>query len=213
VAYGRVYIGSTNGAVYSFAATNGKLAWRKQTGAFVYASPAVGAVAGGPPTVWIGSYNGTFYALDARSGATRWSRDLGAKISGSASVIGDLVFVSAIGSKSSWALGANTGTTLWKTRRGAFHPAISDGRRIYFNGYSSLFGLDPQGVSYSRRSAQASRHSARQRAVDRRVARHRRYLKRVCARIQRNPRRQKVRLKAHHCYAYYAAVARARKQR
>ena len=144
VAYGRVYIGSTNGAVYSFAANDGTLAWRRETGAYVYASPAVGAVGGGPPTVWIGSYSGAFYALDARSGDVRWSRALGGAISGSASVLGDLVFVSAIGTTSSWALGANTGRTYWKTRRGAFNAAIGDGHRIYFNGYSSLFGLDPR---------------------------------------------------------------------
>ena len=42
------------------------------------------------------------------------------------------------GTKSSWALGAGTGATVWKTGRGAFNPVISDGRRIYFNGYSPL---------------------------------------------------------------------------
>lgn len=151
VAYGRVYIGNTDGNVYSFASSNGKLAWRTGTGDYVYASPAVGEVAGGPPTVWLGSYDGTFYALNAKSGQKRWTRKLGSKISGSASVIGDLVFVSDLGKKSTWALGANTGKTLWKTGRGAFNPVISDGRRIYFNGYSSIFGLDPSGVRFRRR--------------------------------------------------------------
>lgn len=150
VAYGRVYIGNTDGNVYSFSSRNGKLAWRTGTGDYVYASPAVGEVAGGPPTVWLGSYDGTFYALDAKTGAKRWTRRLGSKISGSASVIGDLVFFSDLGKKSSWALGANTGKTVWKTRRGAFNPAISDGRRIYFNGYSSIFGLDPRGTRFRR---------------------------------------------------------------
>jgi outer membrane protein assembly factor BamB len=151
VAYGRVYVGNTDGNVYSFSSRNGKLAWRTGTGDYVYGGPAVGEVAGGPPTVWVGSYDGTFYALDAKTGAKRWTRRLGSKISGSASVIGDLVFVSDLGRKSTWALGANTGTTLWKTRRGAFNPVISDGRRIYFNGYSSLFGMDPKGVRFRRR--------------------------------------------------------------
>ncbi|MBJ7329393.1 MAG: PQQ-binding-like beta-propeller repeat protein [Solirubrobacteraceae bacterium] len=150
IAYGRVYIGNVDGNVYSFSSRDGKLAWRTGTGDYVYASPAVGQVAGGPPTVWIGSYDGKFYALNARTGGKRWTRSLGRKISGSASVIGDLVFVSDLGTKSSWALGANTGKTVWKTHRGAFNPAISDGRRIYFNGYSSLFGLDPSGVHFRR---------------------------------------------------------------
>lgn len=151
VAYGRVYVGNTDGNVYSFSSRNGKLAWRTGTGDYVYGGPAVGEVAGGPPTVWVGSYDGTFYALNAKTGEKRWTRRLGSKISGSASVIGDLVFVSDLGRKSTWALGANTGATVWKTRRGAFNPAISDGRRIYFNGYSSLFGLDPRGVRFRRR--------------------------------------------------------------
>lgn len=151
VAYGRVYVGNTDGNVYSFSSRNGALAWRTGTGDYVYGGPAVGEVAGGPPTVWVGSYDGSFYALNAKTGRKRWQRRLGTKISGSASVIGDLVFVSDLGRKSTWALGANTGKTLWKTRRGAFNPAISDGRRIYFNGYSSLFGLTPKGVRYRRR--------------------------------------------------------------
>jgi hypothetical protein len=145
----------------------------------------------------------------------RWSRDLGSKISGSASVIGDLVFVSSIGLKSSWALGVNTGTTIWKTRRGAFHPAISDGRRIYFNGYSSLFGLDPKGVRFSTRRAHATRVAARERAVGRRVARHRRYLERVCrsASRERDAGYRQRRLKKHKCYAYWASVSEARRKR
>jgi outer membrane protein assembly factor BamB len=151
VQYGRVYIGSTDGAVYSFSARNGQLAWRRSTGGYVYGSPAVGTPPGGRPTVFVGSYDGTFYALDARTGQPRWTRRLGRKISGSATVVGDLVFVSDLGTKSTWALGTGTGATVWKTGRGAFNPTISDGRRIYFNGYSSLFALDPRGVRYDRR--------------------------------------------------------------
>jgi outer membrane protein assembly factor BamB len=176
VAYGRVYIGSTNGDVYSFSAVSGKLAWRKSTGGYVYASPAVGQVGGGRPTVYIGSYDGRFYALDARSGQTRWVRRLGSKISGAATIIGDLVFVSDLDKRTTWALGARTGRTAWKTRRGGFNPAISDGRRIYFTGLTSLFALDPVGRPFGGRSTSAAekRRAAaakRRRAADRRAAR------------------------------------------
>jgi outer membrane protein assembly factor BamB len=169
VQYGRVYIGSTNGDIYSFSAVSGKLAWRKHTGGFVYASPAVGQVGGGRPTVYVGSYDGRFYALDARSGATRWSRALGSKISGAATIIGDLVFVSDLGSRTTWALGAGTGRTAWKTHRGGFNPAISDGRRIYFTGFTSLFALDPVGRPFAPNST--SKAAAKQRARNRRAAR------------------------------------------
>ena len=152
VAYGRVYIGSTNGDVYSFAAANGKLAWRKRTGNYVYASPAVGKVGSGPATVYVGSYDGGFYALDARSGKPRWVRKLGKKISGAATIVGDLVFVSDLDLHTTWALGAHTGATVWKTRRGGFNPVISDGRRIYFAGFSSLFALDDKSAPFDPRS-------------------------------------------------------------
>ena len=81
-AYGRVYIGSLDGFVYSFAASNGKLAWRHKTGSYVYSSPAVASVPGAGPTVYIGSYDGRLYAFDARSGRVRWTHDAGGKISG-----------------------------------------------------------------------------------------------------------------------------------
>lgn len=151
VAYGRVYAGATNGAVYSLSARTGAVAWRKHTGNYVYASPAVGAVAGGPPTVWIGSYNGSLYALDARSGSVRWSRHLGGKLSGSPTVVGDLVFQSSFDRRTTWAVGANTGRVLWKRDRGAFTAVVSDGRRIYFNGYGTLYALDPRGRRFANR--------------------------------------------------------------
>lgn len=194
VQYGRVYIGSTNGSVYSFSTADGKLAWRKSTGDFVYGSPAVGRV-GGRPTVYIGSYSGRFYALDARNGKVRWSRSLGSKISGGATIIGDLVWVSDLGKKSTWALDGRTGKTVYKTRRGAFHPAISDGRRIYFSGYSSLFALDPKDRPFdARKSAIARAKFERSEKIRRRAAlrkqRHR-YL--VKARHERYLREQRLR--------------------
>lgn len=182
VAYGRVYIGSTNGSVYSFSSSNGKLAWAKKTRGFVYASPAVGRVGKGRPTVYIGSYDGRFYALDARSGRPRWVRHLGQKISGTATIIGDIVFVTDLDKRTTWALGTGTGKTLWKTRRGAFHPAISDGRRVYFTAYSSLFALDPKGRPFggrrtARRVAREKRAEKRRKAAERAAARRKRQRK------------------------------------
>lgn len=194
VSYGRVYIGSTNGNVYSFSTADGKLAWRKSLGKFVYASPAVGRV-GGRPTVYIGSYSGKFYALDARSGSVRWKRSLGTKISGGATIIGDLVWVSDLGKKTSWALGGRTGKTIYKTRRGAFHPAISDGRRIYFSGYSSLFALDPVSRPFdTRKSSIARARRDRKEKVRRRKAlRQQRYRELIKARHQRYLRAKRLR--------------------
>jgi outer membrane protein assembly factor BamB len=222
VSYGRVYIGSTNGDVFSFSATDGKLAWRKRTGDYVYASPAVGRVGNGPPTVYVGSYDGHFYALDARSGRPRWVRWIGKKISGAAAIVGDLVFVSDLAKKTTWALGTSTGQTVWKTRRGGFNPVISDGRRIYFAGFTSLFALDHASRPFdpharkrtparaARSARQQAARSARGRAASARRARHERDLR--AARKLRSERRARGQRRAR-AARRARAVARARARR
>ncbi len=141
VAYGRVYIGNTDGNVYSFSSDNGRLAWRHHTGSYVYASPAVAQVPGGRPTVYIGSYDGNFYALHARDGHVLWTHRAGGKISGGATVIGDIVYFSNLSAKSTTGLGARTGRKVFYMGRGAFNPAVSDGRMLFITGFSSLYGL------------------------------------------------------------------------
>ena len=135
-----------------FAASNGKLAWRHKTGNYVYSSPAVASVPGAGPTVYIGSYDGRLYAFDARSGRVRWTHNAGGKISGAPVVVGDLVFYSNLSRRSSAAVGAVTGKLVWATGRGAFNPIISDGRRLYFLGYSSLFMLSSPRQARARRA-------------------------------------------------------------
>lgn len=202
VKYGRVYLGATNGAVYSLSARTGAVAWRKQTGAFVYASPAVGAVAGGGPTVWIGSYNGNLYGLDARTGSVRWSKPLGGKLSGSPTVIGDLVFQSSFDRRTTWAVGANTGRILWKKNRGAFTAAISDGRRIYFNGYGTLYAMDPRGRRFSNRPLPGNAPSkvrAKQRRAEAKRQKQRNEKRRAAQRRARAAARKRAAAKRRFC--------------
>src|SRR5207245_1553066 len=98
--------GNTDGRVYSFAAGTGQLAWATGTGAYVYASAAVADLPGIGPTVFLGSYDGNFYAFDARSGAVRWSHPSGGRISGAATIVGDVVYYSVLGTKTT--VGLNT---------------------------------------------------------------------------------------------------------
>ena len=109
VAYGRVYIGNTDSNVYSFSAASGKLAWRTGTGGYVYASAAVAQVPGGKPTVYVGSYDARFYALDAKSGKVRWKHKAPGRISGAATVVGDIVYFGDLKSRTTTGLGARTG--------------------------------------------------------------------------------------------------------
>jgi outer membrane protein assembly factor BamB len=186
VAFGRVYIGNTDGKMYSFSSATGKLAWTKSTGGYVYASPAVAQVPGSKPTVYFGSYDGTFYALDARNGKVRWTHRSGGKLSGGATVIGDIVYFSDLSRKSTVALGARTGRRIWSIRRGAFNPVVSDGRTIFLTGYSQLYAMRPMSVERAAARAKAER----KRRVERREKRAERRKKRAERRKERAERRR-----------------------
>jgi outer membrane protein assembly factor BamB len=143
VAYGRVFLGNTDGRIYSYDARTGALDWAYQTGAYVYASPAVVDAPGLGPTIYVGSYDGSFYALNARTGSVDWSYDAGGKISGSATILGDIVYFSDLGTHATYGLGISTGRVVFRADTGAFDPVISDGERLYLTGYSALYALAP----------------------------------------------------------------------
>jgi outer membrane protein assembly factor BamB len=153
VAFGRVYLGNTDGRVYSFAASSGKLAWATSTGAYVYASPAVAVTPGLGPTVYIGSYDGSFYAFDARSGAKRWSYGTGNRISGSATIVRNVVYFSNLGANDTFGLNARTGKKVFGWPDGAFNPVVADRRAVYLAGYGNLYELLPKRATPAWRKA------------------------------------------------------------
>jgi outer membrane protein assembly factor BamB len=169
VAFGRVYIGNTDGFVYSFAAHTGQLAWSRETGDYVYASPAVADLPGIGPTVYIGSYSGEFFALNAASGAVRWEHPAGGRISGSASVIGDVVYYSDLGTKTTTGLDARTGRVVFSFHDGAFTPAIADYGALYLDGYDTLYELVPR---RSRQAAADARNRSPSSSANRRGRSH-----------------------------------------
>jgi outer membrane protein assembly factor BamB len=143
VAFGRVYMGNTDGRVYSFAAHSGRLAWATGTSAYVYASAAVADPPGLGPTIFLGSYDGNFYAFNAQSGSIRWSHRVGGRISGSATVINNVVYFSDLGSKTTIGLDVHNGHTVFRFPDGAFNPVIADPHTIYMAGYSKLYQMLP----------------------------------------------------------------------
>ena len=161
VAYGRVYAGNTDGRVYSFAASSGRLAWTRSLGSYVYAAPAVAKIKGLAPAVFIGDYAGGFYALAAQSGRVLWRHQGGAKISGAASVIGNIVYYSSLSARNTVGLSARTGREVWRFNRGGFNPAISDGKRLFVTGYASVYAFEPRRAR--RRSERQARRSRRAR--------------------------------------------------
>jgi outer membrane protein assembly factor BamB len=143
VVYGRVFLGNTDGRVYAYDAASGKLDWAVQTGAYVYASPAVTNAPGRGPTIYVGSYDGTFYALNARSGHIEWEYHAGGPISGSATIVGNVVYFADLAMRT-YGLGISTGKVVFEMNTGKFDPVISDGQDIYLTGYTGLYALAPR---------------------------------------------------------------------
>ena len=70
MAYGRVYIGTTDGTMYAYGQKSGRLLWARPLGSYIYSSAAVY-----DSKVYAGTYDGKFFALDAATGDVRWQRD------------------------------------------------------------------------------------------------------------------------------------------
>src|SRR6266516_3910562 len=138
VAYDRVYIGATDGKMYSYGATSGKLRWSHGTGGYVYASPAVWN-----RRVFSGSYNGDFYCFDAATGDVFWKFKSNGPISGSAVVINGIVYFATLKGWS-YGLDAKTGKPRWVFRRGRYASVVTDRRRLYLAAYSRVFALAPK---------------------------------------------------------------------
>jgi outer membrane protein assembly factor BamB len=166
VIYGRVFLGNTDGRVYAYDASSGRLDWAVQTGAYVYSSPAVTDAPGIGPTVYVGSYDGTFRAIDARSGHVSWTFNAHGRISGSATIIGDIVYFSDLATHRTYGLGISTGRVAFKAHTGAFDPVVADDSDMFLTGVSGLYELAP--VSSPAHSAPQARAHAKAKSGPRR---------------------------------------------
>jgi outer membrane protein assembly factor BamB len=151
VAFGRVYAGNNDDRVYSFDLKDGTLAWSYSTGGYAYSGPAVASTGHSPPTVYIGSFDGNVYALNARNGSVRWSRSAGGQVVGSLSAVGEIVYVAEFTNDTTNGFMMRSGRRVFHYGRGTYTPVISDGRRLYLTGYSSITALQP----YKHRAAVA----------------------------------------------------------
>lgn len=143
VAFGRVYAGNNDDRVYSFDLSDGTLAWSYSTGGYAYSGPVVASTDNSPPTVYIGSFDGNVYALDAKDGSLRWSHSAGGQVVGSLSAVGNTVYVAEFTDKTTSGFDMRTGHKVFHYGRGTYTPIISDGRRLYLTGYSSITALQP----------------------------------------------------------------------
>ncbi len=143
LAYGRVYAGNNDDRVYSFDQKDGALAWSYSTGGYVYSGPVVANTRHTGPTVYIGSFDGNVYALNAKSGEPRWIRSAGGSVIGSLSAVGNIVYAAEFSNGSTEGFAMKTGRHVFHYKTGTYTPVVSDGRRIYLVGYSSINALQP----------------------------------------------------------------------
>jgi outer membrane protein assembly factor BamB len=153
VAFGRVYAGNNDGRIYSYDLNDGTLAWTHSTGGYVYSGPTVANTQNTAPTVYIGSFDGNIYALNAKNGETRWERSAGGQVIGSLSAVGDIVYVAEFSNGSTNGYEMKSGRQVFHYKTGTYTPVISDGRRIYLVGYSSINALQPFKPERARSSA------------------------------------------------------------
>jgi outer membrane protein assembly factor BamB len=165
VAFGRVYAGNNDDRVYSFDEKDGTLAWSYSTGGYVYSGPVVAHTRHTGPTVYIGSFDGNVYALNAKTGEPRWIRSAGGSVIGSLSAVGDIVYAAEFSTGSTVGYEMKTGRQVFHYKTGTYTPVISDGRRLYLVGYSSINALQP----YKRRAKPAGKVKAKGRPGPRRA--------------------------------------------
>jgi outer membrane protein assembly factor BamB len=157
VAFGRVYAGNNDTRVYSFDRKDGTIAWTYSTGGYAYSGPTAAKTSHTGPTVYIGSFDGNVYALNAKSGEPRWIHSAGGPVIGSLTAVGNIVYAAEFDHTTTTGFAMKTGRVVFRYRTGAYTPVISDGRRIYLVGYSSIHALEP----YKHRAAIADRIVAR----------------------------------------------------
>jgi outer membrane protein assembly factor BamB len=143
VAFGRVYAGDVDNRVYSYDADTGEIAWSFSAGDYVYSGVAAADTKGTGPTVYFGSHDRNVYAVDAKTGKVKWSESAGGQISGPATVIGDVVYVSTFSGNSTIGLDLGTGRRVFSFDDGEYGPVVSDGQTLYLTGGVTVVAFQP----------------------------------------------------------------------
>jgi outer membrane protein assembly factor BamB len=171
VAYGRVYIGSTDGTMYVYGAKSGRLLWARPLGSYIY-----GAAAVYKRKVFVGTYDGKFYALDAATGDVRWQIDAHGAVHAAPTVMDGLVYYAicstcgseaqravAGGSDAVYAVRARDGKRAWRFRNGGKYanPVVADNERVYITGRSFQFAFAEKGSPAARQDAKRDRRRAK----------------------------------------------------
>ncbi|MFC1557949.1 PQQ-binding-like beta-propeller repeat protein [candidate division KSB1 bacterium] len=134
--FGNVYIGSTDGKIYSIDLLTGEKVWEFNTEDDIEAPPLLL-----DKTIYIGNLSGSFFALDAFSGQIKWKYEISGEIMGSANWAAvsnsfkKLVLVGSYDTKM-YCFDAETGELKWTYETDYYingAPA-TDGQHVVFGG-------------------------------------------------------------------------------
>lgn len=129
IAEDRLFIGTTQGALYAFDARNGSVLWRYQAGPILHTAGTAKGL------VFFGSMDGNVYALRASSGELAWKYESGLRTGFSSAVLlaEDKVFLANRGGVY-FALSQADGRLVWKRDLGVpiLMSSAYDAGRIFF---------------------------------------------------------------------------------
>jgi len=140
VVAGTLFVGSSDGKLYSLDATDGSVRWSYNTGNAIFSSPAVEE-----GTVFFGSSDHIFYALNADTGAVKWYFETGDPITSSPCIVDGIVYFGSWDGNL-YALSAG-GTQKWKFKTdGAIYssPSVSKGKVIFGSSDGKVYALDKE---------------------------------------------------------------------
>jgi outer membrane protein assembly factor BamB len=91
----------------------------------------------------VGSYDQSFYGLDAATGEVRWQFHADGPISGSATVVGGVVYTAVLArsgeAQRTFGLDARTGAVRYRGDDGRYSPAVGAGTTLYLVGTRHLY--------------------------------------------------------------------------
>jgi outer membrane protein assembly factor BamB len=137
---GTLFVGSSDGRLYSLDVTTGTVRWAFKTGNSIFSSPAID---GG--TVYFGSSDDLFYAVDADSGNLKWYYETSDPITSSPCVDGGLVY---FGSWDGCLYALTTsGTLKWKFKTDAAiysSPTVARGKVFFGSSDGRVYAVDKE---------------------------------------------------------------------
>ena len=143
VAFGRVYAGDVDNRVYSYEEDSGEIAWSFSADNYVYSGIAAADTGSTPPAVYFGSHDRNAYALDAKTGKEIWRASAGGQISGPATIVGDVLYLSTFSGNATIGFDLGSGRRVFSYDDGEYGPVVSDGQSVYLTGGSTVTAFDP----------------------------------------------------------------------